>query len=63
MAKLIVAFRNVANASKNARIDMWVLNGSELIETSASRFTFYLLLIALKSVMGVVLRNMSPSGR
>jgi len=40
MTKLIVAFRNVANAPKNARIDMWVLNGSELIETCVRKFTF-----------------------
>jgi hypothetical protein len=45
VTKLIVAFRNVANAPKNARIDMWVLNGGELIETVGSGFTFYLLLI------------------
>ena len=44
MTKLIVAFRNVANAPKNARIDMLVLNGSELIETGVRKFTFYLLL-------------------
>ena len=45
VTNLIVAFRNVANAPKKARIDMWVLNGSVLIETSVSTFTFYLLLI------------------
>ena len=38
-------FSKFTNAPKNARIDTWVLNGSDLIETSVSRFIFYLLLI------------------
>jgi hypothetical protein len=55
-------FSKFSNAPKNARVDMWVLNGSDLIETSVAdlRFTFCWL---FNSVVIVVLRNISPYGR